>query len=397
MLGMTLRSRPPVRCLMGEGVSGRSGAALPVAAVETQLLDIPLVRPHKFSVATMHTQGVLLIRLVTEDGITGWGEGVVPGGPWWGGESVEGMAAVVEQHLAPLVVGQDVLRPEALARRLEKLVAGAPFARAGVEMAAWDAAGRALGVPVYRLLGGAHRDRLPVTWALGAEPAEVVVDEAAHLLADGRHTSFKLKMGATPAETDVARVRAVAEGLQGAAPLAVDLNGAWDEYTARRWLPALAEAGVHLVEQPLPAENIAGLARLRERCPAAIMADEPLRTPADALNLATAHAADVLALKIGKSGGLSAVRRIAAVAEAAGLGCYGGTTIETSLGTAASAHLFCATAGLGAGTELFGPLLLDDDIATDPVTYEVGELLLNDGPGFGITVDEDKVAKYARR
>ena len=382
---------------MPEVISRLSRAALPVAAVETRLLDIPLVRPHKFSVTTMHTQGVLLIRLVTEDGIVGWGEGVVPGGPWWGGESVEGMTALVERHLAPLVVGQDVLRPEALARHLEGVAAGAPFARAGVEMAAWDAAGRALGVPVHQLLGGAHRDRLPVTWALGAEPSGAVADEARRLLAEGRHGSFKLKMGALPAEQDVARVTAIAGALGGAAPLAVDLNGAWDEHTARRWLPALAEAGVHLVEQPLPAADISGLARLRERSGVAIMADESLRTPADALRLAAAHAADVLAVKIGKSGGLSAVRRIADVAEAAGLGCYGGTAIETSLGTAASAHLFCATAPVRSGTELFGPLLLDDDIVTEPVTYQAGELLLNAGPGFGMTIDEDKVAKYERR
>jgi muconate cycloisomerase len=378
-------------------ISRGSSAVLPVAELETRLLDIPLVRPHKFSVATMHSQGVLLIRLVTENGIVGWGEGVVPGGPWWGGESVEGMAALVEHHLAPRVIGQDVLRPEVLARRLESLAAGAPFARAGVEMAAWDAAGRALGVPVHQLLGGAHRDRLPVTWALGTEPADVVVDEARRLLAEGRHASFKLKMGASPAEVDVARVSEVADALRGTAPLAVDLNGAWDEYTARRWLPALAEAGVHLVEQPLPAANIAGLARLREQSPVTIMADESLWTPADALQLAATHAADVLALKIGKSGGLSAVRRVATVAEAAGLGCYGGTTIETSLGTAASAHLFCATAAVRSGTELFGPLLLHDDIVVEPVTYEAGELLLNTGPGFGMTIDEDKVAKYERR
>jgi muconate cycloisomerase len=102
-------------------------------------------------------------------------------------------------------------------------------------------------------------------------------------------------------------------------------------------------------------------------------------------------------VKIAKSGGLSAVQRVAAVAEAAGLACYGGTTIETSLGTAASAQLFCATASVRAGTELFGPLLLDDDIATEPVAYTGGDLLLNSGAGFGITIDEDKVAKYERR
>jgi len=370
---------------------------LPVVAVETRVLDIPLIRPHKFSVATMHTQGVLLVRLETADGTVGWGEGVVPGGPWWGGESVEGMAAIVDRHLAPQVIGLDVLRTDALSQRLETVAAGAPFARAGVEMAAWDAAGRALGVPVHQLLGGAHRDRLPVTWALGTEPADQVVEEATRLVAEGRHSSFKLKMGAQPPEEDVARICAVVEAFPSTVSFAVDLNGAWDEYTARRWLPALADAGVRLVEQPLPASDLAGLARLRQRSGLAIMADESLRTPADALRLANTHAVDVLALKIAKSGGLSAVRRVAAVAEAAGLACYGGTTIETSLGTAASAHLFSATASLQWGTELFGPLLLAGDITIEPATYKDGDLLVTNEPGFGVTIDEDKVAKYERR
>jgi muconate cycloisomerase len=375
----------------------RPVATLPVVSVETRVLDIPLIRPHKFSVATMHSQGVLLVRLETADGTVGWGEGVVPGGPWWGGESIEGMAAIVDHHLAPHIIGLDVLRADALSQRLETLVAGAPFARAGVEMAAWDAAGRALRVPVHQLLGGAHRGRLPVTWALGIEAADLVVEEATSLLAERRHSSFKLKMGALPPEEDVTRICAVAEALASTVSLAVDLNGAWDEYTARRWLPVLADAGVRLVEQPLPASDFAGLARLRQGSRLAIMADESLRTPTDALRLANNHAADVLALKIAKSGGLSAVRRMAAVAEAAGLACYGGTTIETSLGTAASAHVFSATASLQWGTELFGPLLLADDITIEPATYVDGELLVTNGPGFGVSIDEDKVAKYERR
>lgn len=204
-------------------------------------------------------------------------------------------------------------------------------------------------------------------------------------------------MGTIPPEADTARVEAIADALASDAPLAVDLNGAWDEYTARRRLYRLADAGVRLVDQPVPAAAVDALARLRERSAAAIMADEAVWTPADALRLAGAHAADVLAWKIGKSGGLTAVRHIAAVAEAAGLGCYGGTTIETSLGTAASAHLFCALPAVGHGTELFGPLLLDDGIATEPLRYDGGDLLLTSGPGFGITIDEDKVAKYERR
>ena len=374
----------------------RRAAALPVVSVQTRVLDIPLIRPHKFSVATMDTQGVLLVRLETADGTVGWGEGVVAGGPWWGGESIEGMAALLDRYLAPQVLGLDVLRTDALSQRLETVAAGAPFARAGLEMAAWDAAGRALGVPVHQLFGGAYRDELPVTWALGADPADQVIEEASRLVAERRHSSFKLKMGALPPEEDVARVCAVARALPSQVSLAVDLNGAWDEYAARRWLPVLDDAGVRLVEQPLPASDLAGLAHLRQHSRLAIMADESLRTPADALRLANTRAADVLALKIAKSGGLSAVRRVAAVAEAAGLACYGGTTIETSLGTAASAHIFSTIASLRWGTELFGPLLLADDITVEPATYHNGNLQLTSEPGFGVTIDEDKVAKYER-
>ncbi|MEU9454524.1 muconate cycloisomerase family protein [Streptomyces sp. NPDC048277] len=377
--------------------SRRDRPALPVTAVETTVLDIPLRRPHRFSVATMDTQGVLLVRLTTADGITGWGEGVVPGGPWWGGESIEGMQALVEKHLGPMLIGEDALQVDRLGRRMDKLVAGAPFAKSAVETALWDVAGRALGVPVYQLLGGVHRTTLPVTWALGAEPVGVVVEEALAKIQDGSHRSFKLKMGALPPPEDVARIAEITEALAGRASLAVDLNGAWDEQTARRWLPALDAAGISLVEQPLTAVDVSGAARLRGGTTAALMADESLRTPADALRLAGEHAADVFALKIAKSGGLSSVRRIAAVAEAAGISCYGGTTIETSLGTAAATHLFCATASLTAGTELFGPLLLSDDVVETPVSYTDGELLLGDGPGFGVTVDMAKVAKYARR
>lgn len=372
-------------------------AALRITSVEARILDIPLIRPHRFAVAQMDTQGVLLVRVETDGGVVGWGEGVVPGGPWWGGESIEGMAAIVRQHLAPLILGMDVLRTEALAARLEKVVGGAPFARSGVEMAAWDAAGRALDVPVFQLLGGSRRDHLPVRWALGAEPVDVVVEEADRLLAGRRHSAFKLKMGALDPAEDVSRIVEIAEQLAGATSIAVDLNGSWDEYTARRWLPVLAAAGVDLVEQPLPAGDLAGMARLRQTSGVAIMADEALRTPADALRIADAHAADVLAVKIPKSGGLSAVRCIAAVAEAAGVGCFGGTTIETSLGTAASAHLYSAIGALNWGTELFGPLLLADDITTEPVTYDNGSLAVPGGPGFGVTLDEDKVEKYARR
>jgi muconate cycloisomerase len=375
----------------------RGSDPLLIESIETTLLDIPLVRPHRFSVLSITSQTTLLVRVRTRDGVVGIGEGVVPGGPWWGGESVEGMKALIDGYLAPLLLGEDAQRVDFLTQRLNHLVAGARFAKAAVDMALWDARGKALDVPLYQLLGGAHRTELPVTWALGADPAPAVIEEATGKLDAGSHHRFKLKMGALPPAEDVARVADVAAALGDRAELAVDLNGSWDEATARRFLPALDEAGIRLVEQPLPAWNIAAAARLRDRHTASLMADESLLTTTDAHLLATAHAADVFALKLAKSGGVGAVQRIAAIAEANGIACYGGTTIETSIGTAAATHAFCACAPLTAGTELFGPLLLSDDVAENPVGYRDGKVLLPEGPGLGVRLDEDKVAKYARR
>jgi muconate cycloisomerase len=263
-------------------------------------------------------------------------------------------------------------------------------------MALCDARGKALSVPLFELLGGLYRDRVPVTWAVGAEPADTVIREIEDKLAAGAHHSFKLKMGAGEPADDVARVGRIAAALASATSLRVDLNGSWDEQTATRWLPALEAAGIELIEQPVPAWNVDGLARLATRLETPLMADESIRTPHDAVRIARDHAASVLSVKIAKCGGLLPVQRIAAIADGAGISCHGGTTIESSIGTAASAHLFCATPGVNAGSELFGPLLLDGDLVEEPIHYENGHISPPTGPGLGVTLDEAIIDRYSR-
>lgn len=138
------------------------------------------------------------------------------------------------------------------------------------------------------------------------------------------------------------------------------------------------------------------MARLAARFVVPIMADEAVATPDDALELARLGAADVLALKIAKSGGLYGVTRCAAVGDAAGMALYGGTMLEGSIGSVASAHAFSALPTLAWGTELFGPLLLKDDIVATPPRYENFAMHLPPGPGLGLTLDEDKLAFYRR-
>jgi muconate cycloisomerase len=368
-----------------------------VETVRTTLVDLPLHRPHRFRDSTMDAQGVLLVRVATGDGVVGVGEGVVPGGPWWGGESVETMQVVVDRYLAPLAVGADLGRLPELRSRMDRLVAANPFAKSALETAMWDAWARTLGLPLHALLGGRCRDSLPVTWAIGAADPDVVVDEALARIESGGHTSIKLKMGALEPAADTARIEKIASSLAQVTSVRVDLNGAWDELTATRLLPRLEEAGIDLVEQPTPAWDVEALARLCALLRVPVMADESLRSDHDALNLAARRAADVFSLKIGKSGGYLATQRIAAVAQAAGIPCHGGTGIESSLGTLAGAHLLATLPAVTWGSELFGPLLMTDGLLAEPLDYRDGALHLPDGPGLGIELDEDRVARYARR
>ena len=368
-----------------------------VASVRTTLVDLPLRRPHQFRDSTMEAQAVLLVRVTTGDGVVGVGEGVVPGGPWWGGESVETMQVVVDRYLAPLAVGADLGRLPELRGRMDRLVAANPFAKCALETAMWDAWARTLGLPLHALLGGRCRDALPVTWAIGAADPDVVVEEALARIESGGHASIKLKMGAREPAADTARVEKIASSLAQVTSVRIDLNGAWDELTATRLLPRLEQAGIDLVEQPTPAWDVEALARLCALLRIPVMADESLGSDHDALTLAARRAADVFSLKIGKSGGYLATRRIAAVAQAAGIPCHGGTGIESSLGTLAGAHLLATLPAVTWGSELFGPLLMTDGLLAEPLDYRDGALHLPDGPGLGIDLDEDRVARYARR
>jgi len=172
------------------------------------------------------------------------------------------------------------------------------------------------------------------------------------------------------------------------------VNMAWSETDAVRGLAALVDAGCELAEQPVASD--AALARLVRRFPIALMADESLHGPASAFELARIAAADAFAVKIEQSGGLFAAAQVATIADAAGIGLYGGTMLEGAIGTMASAQLFATFHQLQWGTELFGPLLLTEEILTEPLRYEDFQLHLPNGPGLGITLDEERVQFLCR-
>ncbi len=369
---------------------------LAIVSIETTILDVPLVRPHRFATTTSEVQPILLVAITTAGGVTGYGEGVVPGGPWWGGESVETMKVLVDLHIAPTLIGRGVNEIAGIMVDLERVVANARFAKAAVDVALHDAYARCLGVGVHTLLGGAFRTGVDVRWALGAAPSEEILDEVTEKIESRSNFAFKLKMGALDPAVDTARVVRVAQALEGRAGVSIDVNARWDRLTALRWVPELVDGGVELVEQPTPGEQREVLAEIARRVSAPVMADESAHTPHDVLELAKLGAADVIAVKTTKCGGLQRSRQVVAVAKAAGLRCHGATSIEGPIGTAASIHFACAEPGIDYGTELFGPQLFAVELLQTPLDYSEGQVHLPSGPGLGVELDMDVVKRLAR-
>ena len=203
-----------------------------------------------------------------------------------------------------------------------------------------------------------------------------------------------MKIGAAEPAADVARLERIAAALRGRAVLRVDVNQGWDEPTTLRWLPALEACEIDLLEQPVARWNLDGMARIAAATRLPVMADESLCTPQDAVTLVKRAAADAFALKLTKAGGFSASKKVAAVAEGAGLPCYMGCMIETALGTAAYAHFVAATPNVTLGCELFGPLLLAGDVGRPPIRYADGQVWVPRGPGLGVELDEEQLARY---
>ncbi|GAB5094340.1 muconate/chloromuconate family cycloisomerase [Caballeronia sp. HLA56] len=367
-----------------------------IESVEAILVDLPTIRAHQLSMATMQQQTMVIIRLRSSDGIEGIGEATTIGGLSYGEESPEGIKLTIDTYLAPALVGQDANNINAVMLKLNKVARGNRFAKSGIETALLDAQGKRLGVPVSTLLGGAVRKTLPVLWTLASGDTNRDIEEAEMLLAERRHNVFKLKIGRRGVRDDVAHVSKIKSALGDRAKVTVDVNQAWSEVDATLGIAALEAAGVDLVEQPTPREHRGALARLATRFNVPIMADESVTGPEDALELVCDACADVFALKIAKSGGIFGMMRTAAIADAAGVLLYGGTMLEGSIGSVASAHGFSALPQLAWGTELFGPLLLKDDIVTARPQYRDFDLHMPAGPGLGLQIDEEKLAFYRR-
>jgi muconate cycloisomerase len=371
---------------------------LAIAGLRSTIVDIPTVRRHQLSQTSVTVQSYVIVQVQLANGAEGFGEAATLGGPRWSEESVEAIKANIDAYLGPTIVGLGADRFEAISVSLDQAAKRNNAAKAAIETALFDAVGKSLGVPAAALLGGTVHDSFPVLWTLASGDPEQEIEEAERKLVARLHRTFKVKIGALAPQADMARLRMLTRALEGRAELIVDANQAWDETIAARCLPQLAEMGVALVEQPVPAWNLEAMARLRARPGTPpLLADECVFDVHDMLAVARASATDAVSLKLVKHAGLLGVRKVAAVAEAAGIGLYGGGLLESSIGAAAHLHAFAGLRELAWGCEHFGPQILVDDLVTEPLRFADFHLYLPTGPGLGVTIDPDKLRHYARK
>ena len=368
-----------------------------IQAVTSAIVDVPTVRRHKLSQTSVTAQSYVIVQVRLANGAEGIGEAATLGGPRWSEESVEAIKANIDAYLAPSLIGLRADRFEAAGAAMDAAAKRNNAAKGALETTLFDAVGKTLGVPASALLGGAVRDRAPVLWTLASGDPAQEAEEAESKLAARLHRTFKVKIGALPPEADMARMRHLARALEGRAELIVDANQAWDEATAARCLPALHEMGVRLVEQPVPAWNLAAMARLRARPGTPpLLADECVFDGHDMMAVAAAGAADAVSLKIVKHAGLLGVKRVAAIAEAGGIALYGGCLLESSVGAAAHLQVFSTLRELEWGCEHFGPQILTGDLVIEPLRFSDFHVHLPTGPGLGVTLDPAAMRRYAR-
>ena len=293
----------------------------------------------------------------------------------------------VDMALGPAVIGEDPFRIRHLVTKMDQVLDGVEEAKAGIEMALWDIVGKALNTPVYNLLGGKLRDRIPLSYSIPFGEPDAMADFAREKAKLG-HRTIKVKVGSEDSARDIAAVKAVRKAIGSGVKLRVDGNMGWQTpKQAARIIHEMEEADLELVEQPLPAHDLDGMAEVRRLINVPLMADESVRNPRSAMQVIRRGAADIANVYVTEAGGLLNAVKIFAMCEAAGIPCMIGSMPEFGIGTAAQIHLGVAMTNLGPDSDACGVLYHEEDLLTKPLRIENGFSYAPEGPGLGVEVD----------
>lgn len=379
-----------------------------ITRIETIPIRLPTRRVHQWASLTTPIGVYVIIKLHTDEGLIGLGEAPVLK-DWGGdhgryfGETPQTTMHIINDILAPALAGHDPCRFEAIHGVMDKAVKGYPYCKAAIDAALYDVAGKALNVPAYQLLGGLYRERVPIAHSLGLMEIEKAVEEAQQAKSEGVKT-IKLK-GGVEQRRDLELVKQIRAAIGADLNICVDANQGYPSAKAAvKITKAMAEYDLLYMEQPV--EGIEQMAEVARRVDTPIMADESAWTAQDVLEIARQRAADIISIYTTKPGGMFKAKKVAAVAEAAGLKCNVNGSVETGVGNAANIHLAASTGIVaygcvvpvstpqGKGKGGIAGIYYQDDIIQEAFEYADGDVVVAPRPGLGIELDEDKIKHY---
>ena len=361
-----------------------------IVAMDVFPIELTLGEPIPMSSGVIASTGNVVVRLVSDDGVIGWGEGVEA--PSLTGQRQGDIVADLET-LRDVVVGSDPTRVNECWTGARHALPSATTARGAIDIAIHDLVARSLGVPVYRLIGGSFRDRVPALTLIGSGDGPADIDKLEKKRAEG-FTWFKIKLGMGPAESEWATMTSARDLVGPNGVVCGDANEAWDEGEAIRFLDGAAEIGVRFVEQPVSRSDPRALLRVAESSPVPICADEGAGTLESVLGFAGSAVAGV-SLKLIKHGGITGVMRAAGICATAGLEVnLAGKVIESSISAAANLHCAAAIETIDFGCSPANQGVVRD-VTETPITVSDGVFAVPEGPGLGVEVDETILRRLA--
>jgi len=380
---------------LAAGASGahhESAKGLTIRKVEVLPTGIPFASEFKIGVGSVGGKNkpgkYVFVRMETEDGHVGWGmTNTVPN---WSYETAEAVTGTAKNYLAPLAVGKTPFQLNQLKKEMDQTIRpavsnGAPFAKSAIEIAMLDLAGKVTGQPLHALLGGKMRDKIDLCYAVSIDTPEKMAAEVSKW---PRCNCFKVKVSGD-APMDVKRL----EAISAARPdieIWLDANQSYQPIALERFLAAIVDfKQIRCFEQPVRSEDWLGLRRMREKSPYPVAIDEGSFSSFDVARAAVLDAADLVVLKVPKSGGVTNCYKSAVVAEAHGLGLLGSGLTDAGVSLIAAIHLY-STLDLLLPPELNGPQFLAD-LMVDGMEMDGVTVTVPDGPGLGISVPEDRV------
>lgn len=361
-----------------------------IVKIETIPYGIP-IRKFADAYTGFSTSNAVIVKMYAEDGTIGYGEACA-WEPEFYGESLESVKYTIDRYIAPKIIGQDVFNVSKILDIVDKNIARITCAKEGIDIALHDLIGKLLGVPVYKLLGGKHRDYVQVASEIGIDTPEKMAENAKDVLNLGIKV-IKIK-GSNDMQLDIDRIHAVREAVGPDVQLRLDPNAAWTTPGTIKIMRAVEDCHLELLEQPIPAWDLKGMAHIRDNISVPLMADEGIWTPQDVIKLHDYGAADIVNIKIAKSCGLHLGKKIEAVAEATGMLAIVGTEIEPGFSQIAKLHMAASMKIHPLASEFTEFPLLKANIFKQDIEIVDGGVKVPEGPGLGVDLDEEVLKQY---